>query len=475
MSTPQERLKLFQKEEEESKARERRRIFEEEERSNNLSVPTIPTTPEPSAGYLSDLDKKIRKMAGGVGSAVADVYRKTPGTQYISSAIQGLGPVLDFISRPRYGVNKFFDSLPDDAFALFSSTFGQQLLLQHPIDLALPMYKKTIEAIPEAARLGVNEMMNPKERISGSDLVKKTDPQFAKDFPTSTAMIGFMSDVIYDPISYLGVSTTARGIQVGGRVLSTEGKQVLARQIARETTKVTLGTKTTTQTGKEIIKELKTLGTQDVKGLVPRIKSAAEELSVGKEGIRESAENQVLKLIDLDPKLAERLLEKRGVRSTILGVEVPFISQASVEVQNAMGLVSAYDQMKALQRLPGVKKVSEMFNRNAGLKQEYVELRDSLQNHLDYVTDETLKTTEKIFSISKKQREELKVNINEFKSKLRDEEKKLGRGLTPDEANHFIDDATRKIALDPDQMAIFSRSMSMYKHLQEVENKGNLL
>ncbi len=423
-----------------------------------------------SPSAISELDKIIGEQAGRVGSGIADIYRATPGSKYLTSAISSLSPAFEFLQRPSYAVNKFFDALPEDAnkqFGLFDRNAASTVL-------------ETVKALPGAIGAGLKELWSPQSKLSYSDVIKKADPEFAKKYPTATETIGFLHDVAYDPTSYLGASTTGRGIKVGGRVLTEEGEQALVRQMGRASTaKVTLG-RTVTQAGKDIIQELKALGVE-VKGKVPEIrklaKTEASDAALGKfanEGIRETAENQIIRLIDIAPTLEDTLFKPKGIRATFLGGEIPGTT-SYLKVKDKLGLGYAAEKMKMLNKLPGIRAVNEVFNRNAGLKTEYIDARNTIQGQLSYIEDQTSKNIKDTFALTQSQRDDLKTVLSEFKTKMRDEEKKLGRGLNGAEANTLVGEFMSAKNIDPEQMAVLSNSMNAYKQLQQLEHQANLL
>jgi hypothetical protein len=100
--------------------------------------------------------------------------------------------------RGNYASAKFFDSIGDES-------------------------KNIFDAISDSW----SEFIDPKQRLSFTDLIKKNAPVWSKDNAKSAAILGFIMDVALDPTTYLGVGLAKAGIQVGGRTLTELGKVVL--------------------------------------------------------------------------------------------------------------------------------------------------------------------------------------------------------------------------------------------------------
>lgn len=127
----------------------------------------------------------------------------TPG--FGGSIVSSLAPVLEFVSRPQFASAAFFDGLADESKSVFdaiSSAFG--------------------------------ELVDPKLKMSFSDVIKRRAPEFAKNNPKATAVLGFALDIGLDPTTYLGVSFAGKGVKIGSQVLTKYGTAVRAGMIAEE-------------------------------------------------------------------------------------------------------------------------------------------------------------------------------------------------------------------------------------------------
>lgn len=149
----------------------------------STTEPTTPSVPKPAPVTNAQLQQSLDEELS---------------SRFVKPVISSLGWVADQLSRGQYASAKFFDSNAGDA-------------------------KTLLDSLSDAAK----EFLNPQEKMSFSDLINKRDPQFAKDNPKSTAVIGFLADVALDPLSYLGVGLAKKGLTVGGKTLSKEGTKVL--------------------------------------------------------------------------------------------------------------------------------------------------------------------------------------------------------------------------------------------------------
>lgn len=140
---------------------------------------------------------------GLIANNSTPITTATPG--YGGSIISSLSPILEFISRPQFASAAFFDGLADESKSVFDS-------------------------ISDA----FGELVDPKRKLSFSDVIKRRAPEFAKNNPKATAILGFALDVGLDPTSYLGVGFAGKGIKIGTQVLTKYGTTLRAGMIAEE-------------------------------------------------------------------------------------------------------------------------------------------------------------------------------------------------------------------------------------------------
>lgn len=152
----------------------------------------VPTTPTRVQFFTSDMETPPQFQTAPI----------VPQQGTLGAVVSTIAPVIDILSRGQYASAKFFDSFGDESQSIF-------------------------DAIASA----FNELVDPKERLSFSDLIKRNAPEWAKDNPKSTAVLGFVLDVALDPTTYLGVGLSKTGFAIGGRTLSDLGKGVFNETI----------------------------------------------------------------------------------------------------------------------------------------------------------------------------------------------------------------------------------------------------
>lgn len=127
---------------------------------------------------------------------------------FVQSTISTISPILNFISRPSFGSAKFADTLLSDG-----------------------------KGILDALGAGIAETFagtyfNPdqkQERPSYSDVINHQFPEFAKDNPIATQVLGFIGDIALDPTTYIGTGIVKSGVKLGSKVLTRSAEEVLAK------------------------------------------------------------------------------------------------------------------------------------------------------------------------------------------------------------------------------------------------------
>lgn len=117
-----------------------------------------------------------------------------PKKGYGSKIVSVIAPVTEFLSRPQYASAAFFEGMMDTSKSIF-----------------------------DVISTSFNELIDPQKKLSYSDLIKQKAPQFAKDNPKVTSILGFLGDVALDPTTYLGVGLAGKGIKVGGKIVTEAG------------------------------------------------------------------------------------------------------------------------------------------------------------------------------------------------------------------------------------------------------------
>lgn len=346
------------------------------------------------------------------------------------AVVSTIAPVLDYLSRGQYASAKFFDSLGDE-----SKTF--------------------LDKISEAAM----EIYDPKYRLSFSDVIKRNAPVWSRNNPNSTAVLGFLGDVFLDPTTYLGVGFGKNGIKVGGKVLTSLGRETLSNEA-----KVVAQ-----QLGKKFIDE----------------------------EVRNTAEKNILGLLN-----NQVLFESGRARLTFFGKNVPgseTILNATGLNKLAEGVSSIGETIKRLDREaiasramkidPSIsQKIGESlgtiagtFNRDFNLPEEWLNLRKHLENRKDAIADEVEREAIKLFGRIETPRRQ---NIGRAMSTIDDETrmieesaKSLGRSITQQEYDYIVQRNLARYGIDknPEEMAVVANLYQQYKNAGELEVQAGLL
>src|SRR5688572_1493953 len=147
----------------------------------------------------TDIQPLPQQQQGGYAPYQPDGQPEGWGGALVST----IAPALDFISRPQYASAKFADTMADQS-----------------------------KTIWDAITASISEFVDPKERLSYSDVIRRRAPEFARNNPKATAVLGFIGDVALDPTTYLGVGFARSGLTIGRRTLTEVGKAALVRMEA---------------------------------------------------------------------------------------------------------------------------------------------------------------------------------------------------------------------------------------------------
>lgn len=159
---------------------------------------------DPLANALRRLDDPLDQALAKIGPPSTT----SPVRGFAGTIVSAIAPVTEFLSRPQYASAAFFDGMMDKSKSMLdvmSDTFG--------------------------------ELIDPKLKMSYSDIIRKRAPEFARNNPKATSVIGFLGDVALDPTSYLGVGLAGKGIKVGGKVLTEAGVALRTSMIEKLTGK----------------------------------------------------------------------------------------------------------------------------------------------------------------------------------------------------------------------------------------------
>ena len=109
-------------------------------------------------------------------------------------------------------------------------------------------------ALGSAVMNAGKELINPSARLSFKDLIKRHSPEFAQNNPAMTSFMGFVGDVVADPLTWTTFGTAAgRKIVLGGarKVLGKKTTKAFIKESAE-----TIGKTELTPKGKEMLIEM---------------------------------------------------------------------------------------------------------------------------------------------------------------------------------------------------------------------------
>lgn len=156
-----------------------------------------------------------------LGGNKTNIFKKetTSSLGTIQSPIMDTAPkysVMDILGIGQYSSAKFADTLLEtgNPIQAFSS--------------AIQEASKTLSSTYKASVFGPqHETENTvPERVSYKDIIKKRAPDFAKNYPLSTSILGFVGDVAFDPLTYVSFGAET-GARLAGQKLSNKGIDVV--------------------------------------------------------------------------------------------------------------------------------------------------------------------------------------------------------------------------------------------------------
>lgn len=393
-------------------------------------------------------------------------------SRFVKPFASGLGWVTEQLSRGQYASAKFFDSNTNDAKSVYDSF---------------------VDAF--------EEFKNPKEKMSFSDLINKRNPQFAKDNPKSTAVIGFLADVALDPLSYLGVGLAKKGLTVGGKTLSTSGVNTLKtglNLVKSEQRTLELADKVT-----DIRKFLKannaTLPDEELFSLAKKeIERSKLSDVITPNEVRETVEDRIARIASIPQNEKLKLFAPEGLRLT---VGVPLGKQYDLPgsriALKALGLDYLQETIRNVgKKIGALEEVSIPFTKKkvinpaylAGrtfvkefdptgkVPQEFWDRLHQIENTFDSNVDSVVRTTQQMNKKIPQDRQDV---IGQVMADVRDKsylkEEELGRSLTQQEANEIKNTAITSAKLTPEEFSVVSQYYQDYAKMQELEMRAGLL
>lgn len=446
-----------------------------------------PSTPQPI----------ITPSAGGWGNFEPQPYEPpvtTPAPGFVNTVLSTVSPVLDVLSRGQYASAKFFDSAAYEGKGIFQSL-----------------------------GLAFNEAIDPKERLSFSDVIKKNYKQFAEENPKATTILGFLGDVALDPTTYLGVGLVKEGIQIGGKTLSKAGLRSLkiAEEAIEATGKARFAEKKIAENvnlirvldmaddypaqkafylkelgftdevarraqqydslagGKLAPHESYQLAEQELTKEVREnyYKGLVDDLSTGE--VRERAEQRIMRIAEALPEF--KSFEKKGLRLTI---GVPFGKQYdplnTAKVFDVLGVNRLGENIAHIaSKIPGAKFANQVFNKYAGVGEvpnEFVDNLRQIENTKDSLIQGVLRDVKTLGDgITQEGSAKIQDAMYKIDDASRELEDQLGRGLTQAEADKIKMDGLQAARLSPQEHALVASLYQGYAQMGELEMRANLL
>jgi hypothetical protein len=422
----------------------------------------------------------------------------TPGAEsggVLGTALSYAAPVLDFISRPQYASAKFFDSVINDSANVFDALGG-----------------------------ALDELIDPKKKLSFSNVISRYDPQFAKNNPVATSVLGFIGDIALDPTTYLGVGLVKSGLQVGGKTLTKVGREVLERGIQKPGAAeflVAAGMADEVAVGRALLRA-EELGIPATRELASRpgleaaqgaARLAAEEIldpalsrsltpaeraklgpiadelfgptrgtiqpgaqavirQLAQDEVRERTEQLILRAAEVSPDLEKALFEAGGARLKLglpftKGIDVP----GSREVLNALGVNRVIDAVKGLSHLPGITKVAGAFNRFHDIPEDYQKAILKLGNDTEANVALAIRGSQRLFKdiTDPKEREafrEMLVGVQRKQDGI--------EAPTSQDLSQIWREELGRRQWSPQAMAALAEMEQGYKKLQEIEKLAGI-
>jgi len=374
-----------------------------------------PQNDDPLAGAFAETpDTPEQAALKGAQSDIANLgptkALKTSG----KSIVDFTGKVLDLLSRGQYASAKVADSLATDGFV----------------------------ALGSALKAGMQEALDPKERLSYSEVMKKHNPEYAAAHPYATEVMGFLADVALDPVTYLTVGT-GKAIKVVGEPLSKAGRKALGMEIASQAKKFAQEGGYSTKLAGE----------------------AVSERAVTK--IRESAEATIEKMMATDPSLIDKGGIKFAGQTVVPGAVFDY-------AKKALGV--AVSPLKGTKVYQDLRDATGILRRNLSLPEEYIDIRKTIEAEYSRMVEETEDVVKKVFSgLPKDERVSLGSLAHTIQESTNSAIEQLGRQLNPRELQQIRHSVLGEVKLSDKSLAAYSEMQRLFKESGENEMAVGLL
>lgn len=201
--------------------------------------------------------------------------------------------------------------------------------------------------------------------------------------------------------------------------------------------------------------------------------------------VRERIEQRIARLTEVNPQLQEKLFAPKGI---YLKAGLPFGKQR--DLLRIAGLESVTNKVKALgsyiessvpfgkQILNVGRGVAKTFSRDFGLPEEYIKLRNDLEDQLQYVTGQTLRDTRKLFNnVDNEGKERIGSAMAwiDDQTRILQELRATTGGLDSEEAADLFRRGLDKFKLTDTEKAIATSLRQDYAEMGLVEMRAGLL
>jgi hypothetical protein len=351
-------------------------------------------------------------------------------------------------------------------------------------------------ALGKALDRGAGELVTPEHRLYFSDVIKRHAPEFAERNPTTAGVLGFVGDVALDPFTWVTFGTTG-----GGRValegvekipalakyakkgyihLSKSGKKAVKERAA-----FYKGEQLLTEAGNQRVGNLaeglirKGYDPEEAFGMAHGVVTNAAyrrknplvdySLSMSTPEIRNKAYKDVAKLIAADPTGNIGMVAKPGVR--FAGKTIPFSEK--LFKNTIWPKVRKYTGLEKLADSRPVSYLHRMFDKYAGLPEEYIKAAKNRENALDSAERQIKKTVLNLFkTISEEGRERIGMaghHLDDRVHKLRKQ------GYTDEFIRTDVNREIKALKLDDDERNLLIQMLDDFRRVGQIEKEAGIL
>lgn len=372
---------------------------------------------KPDLGIRDILPDAIVQQGDKIGQFVnpeASVYKVIQDL----APIAGFGSkVIDQIERPFYGSTKFLDSYFGKAKQSFASALAD----------------------------GAQEFLDPKDRLNYAELMRRNNPEAAEKHPIMTETMGFLADLMFDPLTYASFGT--------GRAV-----------------------KMLDEAAKEI--SLSKKGAKALKGLVENANLGSVMMPMDSVQARRTAESQFLKLVAQDPSLLTDNYFRIG--GSTLGTDK--VQKFAKEVLAGFNdISSATDRAEGVTRKlfpkdPEQVSLRELFSRNLNLPEKMVQRRSLYEGEKETVRRQVEGTLHQLFDNMPIESRNKIVEVGHAVDQVtKQTAEAIGRPLTDFELLALRRQIANGRNMSPKEFQVYGRLLHDFEEIATLEMRAGLL